>query len=87
MTKQKATFLLIITGIILYGILSVPVIHAQAKSKPNLVRYISPDSINPLDIDFNEFLAEDLGAYKIAADMAPVTRPLMYLKHAGQTVC
>lgn len=70
MNKHKLTFLLIITGILIFGIVTLPVAKAQDNSKSYLKRYAAPDSINPLNININDFLAEDLESLKFAADMA-----------------
>ena len=70
MQKHKLKFLLLITGILLSGIASPPGALAQGNNKTYLKKYSAPDSINPLDININEFLAEDLGVLKSAAEMA-----------------
>ncbi|MBN1387937.1 MAG: hypothetical protein JW965_05785 [Bacteroidales bacterium] len=70
MNKHKLSSLLLITGILLSGIFSFPGAIAQGNYEKYLKRYSTPDSINPLNININEFLAEDLGALKLAAEMA-----------------
>ena len=70
MNKHKLTFLLIIAGILTFGIVSLQDTLAQENIKSSLKRYTDPGSINPLEININEFLAEDLEALRFAADMS-----------------
>lgn len=70
MINHKLTFLLIITGILTFGNVSMTDVFAQINNTSLLKRYTTPDSINPLDININEFLAEDMASLKFAADMA-----------------
>lgn len=70
MNKHKFTRTVIMSGILLLGIFSVQGVRAQVQKYPRLQKYPTPDSINPLNINIGDFLAEDLGAIKIAADMA-----------------
>lgn len=74
-------FLLAITGLIILGIVLIPCTQAQDNTRAGLRKYTDPDSINPSEIDISDFIAEDMGALKFAADMA--YRKEEYLEAAG----
>ena len=59
-----------IAGVLTFGVISFQDTLAQGSDKTYLKRYTDPDSINPLDLNINEFLAEDMASLKFAADMA-----------------
>jgi len=70
MIEKRNPLILILLVILAFRCVSLPSLVAQNKSGESLKRYADPDAIDPLNINFDEYYAEDLSPLRFAADMA-----------------